>query len=92
MVFFMSPPPQPSPVQKGEGVIRLTHEDTGTALSLAMIALSTQDSDEPKKGLLWTAVLATKLIHLPDKPAGVAKIGTHAVELPGFADKLAQPF
>ena len=33
-------------------------------------------------GILYVAVLATKLIHLPDEPAGVAQIGTQTVEVP----------
>jgi hypothetical protein len=28
------------------------------------------------EGVLWVGILATKLIHPPDKPAGVAEIGT----------------
>ena len=34
-----------------------------------------------EEGILWVAVLATKLIHLPDKPAGVAQIGSQTVEV-----------
>jgi hypothetical protein len=30
--------------------------------------------------VLWAAALATKLIHLPDEPAGGAKIGHQAAE------------
>ena len=35
-----------------------------------------------EEGILYVAVLATKLIHLPDEPAGVGQIGTQTVEVP----------
>ena len=34
-----------------------------------------------EEGILYVAVLATKLIHLPDEPAGVRQIGTQTVEV-----------
>jgi len=37
-------------------------------------------ADGKERGFLKPPFLATKLIHLPDKPAGVAEIGTQSVE------------
>jgi hypothetical protein len=34
-----------------------------------------------EEGILCVAVLATKLIHLPDEPAGVGQIRTQTVEV-----------
>ena len=41
-------------------------------------------SGKEDEGVLCVAVLATKLIHLPDEPAGVGQIGTQTVELARF--------